>query len=95
MTMGCCGQSRADYAPAFAPPPARAAQPAGEAAAPGVAAADAPGTVRLRFTRETGVRVRGPVSGLAYAFSGDAPVQPVDARDADNLLRTGYFRRAF
>ncbi|HEX2079909.1 MAG TPA: hypothetical protein VHG08_19485 [Longimicrobium sp.] len=98
--MGCCGQGRAAYVPELRPAPApaprapEASAPAGDAVAD-AGAAPAPGTVRLRFTRDMGVRVRGPVSGLSYAFSGDAPVQAVDARDAEGLLHTGYFRRAF
>lgn len=94
--MGCCGQARAAYVPGLRPLPGPRAPdapaPAGDA---GADAAPAPGTVRLRFTREVGIRVRGPVSGLSYAFSGDAPVQAVDARDAEGLLHTGYFRRAY
>ena len=95
--MGCCGQARAAYLPELRPPPAPARVPDAPAqgASAGGDAVPAPGTVRLRFTRDTGVRVRGPVSGLGYAFSGDAPVQAVDARDAEGLLRTGYFRRAY
>jgi hypothetical protein len=97
--MGCCGQARAAFTPVHDAPPRTA--PAAPDPAPGAADAPAaegaprPGTVRLRFTRAAGVRVRGPVSGQGYVFSGDAPVQAVDARDADGLLRTGYFRRAY
>lgn len=96
--MGCCGQGRAAYTPAYVAPPRPAPAPPAEASAADTPSADGapvPGTVRLRFTREAGVRVRGPVSGQGYTFSGGAPVQPVDARDADGLLRTGYFRRAY
>jgi hypothetical protein len=96
--MGCCGQGRAAYTPAYVAPPRPAPAPPAEASAAATPPADGeavPGTVRLRFTREAGVRVRGPVSGASYTFSGGAPVQPVDARDADGLLRTGYFRRAY
>lgn len=94
--MGCCGQGRAAYAPELRPAPAPAPRTPDASTVGGDAgAAPAPGTVRLHFTRTTGVRVRGPVSGLSYAFSGDAPVQAVDARDAEGLLHTGYFRRAF
>ncbi|HEU0298996.1 MAG TPA: hypothetical protein VFR37_06060 [Longimicrobium sp.] len=96
--MGCCGQARAAYVPelrpAAAPAPRAPDAPAVGDAAGDAGAAPAPATVRLHFVREMGVRVRGPVSGLSYAFSGDAPVQAVDARDAEGLLHTGYFRRA-
>jgi hypothetical protein len=94
--MGCCGQSRAGYAasdevrslPAASPLPA-VDRPA---AAPPRAAA---GGVRLRFSGAAAVRVRGPVSGADYAFSGSDPVRTVAASDAEGLLRTGYFRRAY
>jgi hypothetical protein len=95
--MGCCGQARAAYTPAIEPPRRgpRDVADGDENAAPAAAdGAPPPGTVRLHFTRQAGVRVRGPVSGASYAFSGDAPLQAVDARDAESLLRTGYFRRA-
>jgi hypothetical protein len=96
--MGCCGQARAAYTPPAPPRPVPAPAPAADA--PGFTEARpqegaVPGTVRLRFTRDAGVRVRGPVSGHGYEFSGTAQVQAVDARDADGLLRTGYFRRAY
>ena len=95
----CCGQSRAAYAadqavqtlPAV---PAPAAAPwAAEAAAS--ATAGAGGGVRLRFTGQSRVRVRGPASGADYVFSGTEPVGTVGAADVDGLLRTGYFRRAY
>jgi hypothetical protein len=37
--------------------------------------------------------VRGPVTGLPYAFSGGRSVQSVDARDAVILLRDKRFGR--
>jgi hypothetical protein len=95
--MGCCGQARAAYVPAIEPSRrgARDASDGDENAASAAAGeVPVPGTVRLHFTRQTGVRVRGPVSGASYTFSSDAPPQAVDARDAEPLLRTGYFRRA-
>ncbi len=96
--MGCCGQSRAEYrAPDEVRTLPRAAAPAAPAAAAGPAAAAATpgGSVRLRFTRQSRVRVRGPASGADYVFSGSDPVHAVDAGDVDGLLRTGYFRRAY
>jgi hypothetical protein len=55
----------------------------------------ADGGVRLRFTEQARVRVRGPVSGADYVFSASEPVVSVAAADAEGLLRTRYFRRAF
>jgi hypothetical protein len=40
------------------------------------------------------VRLRGLITGRGYAFSGAAPVQEVDARDAATFLRSGHFRLA-
>jgi hypothetical protein len=37
--------------------------------------------------------VRGPATGRQYQFSGAHPDQSVDARDAEALLRTRFFRR--
>ncbi len=99
--MGCCGQSRTAYGspdearhrPA---PPAPAAAPwAADLPVAVPAAAAVSGGVRLRFTGQAHVRVRGPVTGVDYVFSGNAPVGTVDGADADGLLRTGYFRRAY
>jgi hypothetical protein len=40
------------------------------------------------------VSVRGPVTGHLYQFSQLHPVQTVDARDADSILKTRLFRQA-
>ncbi|HET6764352.1 MAG TPA: hypothetical protein VFH27_11790 [Longimicrobiaceae bacterium] len=95
----CCGQSRAAYAagdgvqtlPEVPVPAAPSGAQRAPAAAPAQAAA---GGVRLRFTEQARVRVRGPATGDDYVFSGSDPVRTVDAGDAEALLRTGYFRRA-
>jgi len=95
-TMGCCGQSRDAYrvaepAPYQPPPlPPRAAAPR-----PAAGASPAPGTVRLRFLQRARVRVRGPATGADYEFSGSEPVRVVNAADAEALLRTGHFGRAY
>jgi hypothetical protein len=68
----------------------RNVRPAG--AAP--ATARAAGVVALRTVANGGINVRGPVSGTQYSFSAAAPVQHVEARDAEALLRTSWFRRA-
>jgi hypothetical protein len=49
-------------------------------------------TVNLRYTESSPIRVCGPVTGRDYEFSGANPVQSVDARDADLLLRARFFR---
>ncbi len=51
-------------------------------------------TTRLRYLEHSPVRVRGPVTGKHYDFSGANPVAAVEARDAEALLRTRFFTRA-
>jgi hypothetical protein len=97
--MACCGQGRAGLAPTRAvtlhlppaDPPALAPAPADvpRAVARGLS------SVRIRYTRQVPVRVSGPASGRGYEFSGSAPVQSVDARDAEGLVGTGLFRRIY
>ena len=48
--------------------------------------------VSLRYLENSPIRVRGPVTGRQYGFSGSRPVQAVDPRDASALLRTPFFR---
>lgn len=80
--MGCCGDKRQAMTPARG-----AAQPA-PASIPTFR-----GAVTLHYTQRAPVRVRGPLTGREYSFSVDAPDQPVDARDADALLATRFFKK--
>jgi hypothetical protein len=48
----------------------------------------------LRYVEQSPVLVRGPATGRNYEFSGADPVQNVDARDGEALLRTRFFRKA-
>lgn len=50
--------------------------------------------VSLRYLADSPILVRGSASGREYSFSSAQPVQPVEARDAEPLLRTRFFRRA-
>ncbi|CAN5746156.1 hypothetical protein BH11PSE8_BH11PSE8_21010 [soil metagenome] len=50
-------------------------------------------TVTLRLRERARVVVRGPITGRAYAFGSESATQPVDARDAEALLRTRRFER--
>ncbi len=50
--------------------------------------------VKLRYLERSPVRVRGPVTGKHYDFSAADPIAPVEARDAEPLLRTRFFARA-
>lgn len=51
------------------------------------------GAIRLRYLARSPILVRGPTSGRAYRFSGEAPVQSVARADAQSLLASGHFRR--
>lgn len=70
--------------------PALAAMPAGVSAQ----ASAATSQVSLRYLESSPVRVRGPVTGIHYKFSGTRPIEAVDARDAPALMRTRFFRQA-
>jgi len=50
-------------------------------------------SVSLRYSESSPIRVRGPVTGRQYDFSGSHPVQAVDSRDATALVRTRFFRQ--
>src|SRR5215207_4228849 len=104
--MGCCGEGRAALRADSAAAPARRqhaqagfpAQAAAAAPVPRTGGADAEPsagagvTARVRYTERARVRVRGAATGRDYEFSGEAPLRAVDARDADALVRTGFFR---
>ena len=89
--MGCCGQKRNQGAmPPVGPlggSPPRTASVVRDRAPTGA------GGVLLRTRDRVLVRVRGPVTGQVYEFSGERPSRWVDARDADGLLRTRHFVR--
>jgi hypothetical protein len=57
------------------------------------AAPSAWGTVLLRYSETSAVRVVGPVTGRNYAFSAAVPVQAVAPQDVEALLATRFFRR--
>jgi hypothetical protein len=80
--MPCCGGNREKARTAPVQPAPRT----------GVASPDG-ATVMLRYTGTTGIGVRGPRSGRVYAFSGRDPEHAVDGRDAEGLMKLGFFRR--
>ena len=51
-------------------------------------------SISVRYLEASPIRVCGLISGKMYDFSGPAPVQQVDVRDASSLLGTRFFRRA-
>lgn len=64
-------------------------------AAPSVTAHPAveAGEALLRYVLNLPITVRGDRSGRDYQFSGQAAIQSVDLRDADEFLRSRLFRR--
>lgn len=103
--MSCCGQHReTQRAPASAVHPSSVASPLKAAVQPALSirgsmrstASLAPvgRGVQMRCRDRAPVQVRGPATGQTYVFSAAQPVQTVDARDAEGLLRTRMFLRA-
>jgi hypothetical protein len=94
--MSCCGQKRSAFVarPTVAPRAPTVAVPAATRPPAQSAALVAAGMVALRSVSAGGMVVRGPATGRQYAFSAAAPVQMVEARDAQALLRTSWFRQA-
>ncbi len=100
--MGCCGQKRSSL-PAMMPGGGRMAGAVPEdqtrtgiVTAASTSAGTSAGTrqVALRYRERARVRVLGPVTKQSYEFSPEQATQPVDARDAEALLRTRQFLRA-
>ena len=71
-------------------PPNAAAERRGE----GSSARPVSRAVQLRYVERSAVVVRGPASGIEYRFTAESPVQSVDVRDADSLMRSRLFMRA-
>ena len=49
--------------------------------------------VVLRYLEHSPVVIHGSSTGRRYEFSAASPKQRVDARDAESLLATPFFRR--
>ena len=47
----------------------------------------------LQYLEHSPIVVHGPVSGRAYAFSGESAIQSVASVDAERLVQTRFFRR--
>jgi hypothetical protein len=92
----CCGSKRSAWRSALAPPQAAPAPLAPEPArpTPGEFGPSGPGVTltKLRYWGSASIRLRGPITGRAYSFSGDEPVQEVDVRDAAILVRSTRFQ---
>ena len=88
----CCGSRRATIRPP--PPGTRPALPsviAPQSDARSPVEAQIGGLATLRYLQAAPIRVVGPATGRAYAFSASRPVQMVDARDAQILGRATVF----
>ena len=88
----CCGSRRSAWRSTFTPPRAAPAPLAPETSrpAPPNFGSSGPGVTltKLRYWDNAPIRLRGPITGRAYSFSGIEPVQEVDIRDAAILLRS-------
>ena len=99
--MGCCGQKRSAL-PMMMPGAVSGSQ--GRSGVVTAASSDAGRVVSepsagaqpvvLRYRERARVRILGPVTRHSYEFSSEQPMQSVDARDAEVLLRTRQFLRA-
>jgi hypothetical protein len=101
----CCGNRRSAWRAASPSPKAATAstparhdlpgRPAAGAGSPApLSAQGAFPSVDLHYSETAEIRVRGPVTGRLYVFSGFQPVQAVDTRDAAILTRNRSFRRS-
>jgi len=99
--MGCCGQNRAirgkpsqpAMAPAVSHPASNGRQLPSSGRQTHWPTASAHWLVSVRYLERSPILVRGPATGQQYQFSGTQAVQSVDARDAEALLKTRFFRR--
>ena len=101
----CCGQKRSALRSAPVPAIAPQTTPTVRQRAPNtprpptiqqqapVSAQIPQSSVSLRYLEISPIRVRGPVTGRQYNFTGSHAVQTVDSRDATGLLRTRFFRQ--
>jgi hypothetical protein len=90
----CCGSKRSAWRPARSTPgvatsPARPAV-VPTASVPLETGPSRPGVTRtrLRYSDSASIRLKGPITGRAYSFSGAEPVQEVDVRDAAIFVRS-------
>jgi hypothetical protein len=96
----CCGQKRSAIRNASSQATTPTARPRGieqpqPSTIPQTAAVKPPEvSVSVRYMDNPAIKVRGPVTGRQYEFSGLRPVQVVDPRDAAALLRTRFFRQS-
>ena len=95
----CCGSRRAAWrAASSSAVAARAAQPPTAVeparAAPAALGPQGPGVtlIKLRYADSAPIRLRGPITGRAYDFSGAEPVQEVDVRDVAIFVRSARLR---
>jgi hypothetical protein len=85
--MGCCSRRRTQFhaeplggSPAGGPPQTRG--PIGPASTP----------IYFEYTGQTGLSVRGPITGRNYRFGGPGARIGVDSRDAPALMAVPMLR---
>lgn len=92
----CCGSKRSAWRAAAAPAHPGPAPITAEAPRPAPAdfAPSGPGVTltKLRYWDSAPIRIRGPVTGQAYSFSGVEPLQEVDVRDAAIFVQNARLR---
>ncbi len=86
----CCGSKRTAWR--YGSVPVAVARAGPEVVAPAVSGPFH--AVMLHYTEANAIRLLGPVTGQAYAFSAAEPALAVDVRDAAVLTRGARFRRA-
>ena len=98
--IGCCGEKRAAFRSPLTSPPSPPVQRTTPTPPPPGLQPGYPGSqprtnvVAVRYLETSPISVRGMPSGSQYQFSGAHPLQAVNVRDAEILVRTRFFRRA-
>lgn len=91
--MSCCGQKRQALKSAEAQTTTvNPSQPATRDSVPEPSGAT--DKTRLRYLQEKPIVVRGFISRKRYFFSGDRPLNIVETKDVESLMKTGVFRPA-
>jgi hypothetical protein len=94
----CCGSKRSAWraasAPARSPGAAQPPAPVASGSAPANIGPVRPhfAVTTLHYAESAPIRLIGPITGRAYAFSGAEPLQEVDVRDAAIFARSDRFR---
>jgi hypothetical protein len=91
--MGCCGQKRAEIKQTVAATSYNQTAPHNQQGPAAGGQAYRYPVVALRYLEHSPILVTGSATGRRYEFSERHPLQSVDVRDAQALLRTRFFRQ--